>query len=231
MRPIRSALLPLVFLAAALGPAAAQNVCVHGADGAIVCGPVADRNGRQGGNPFDQPGVAQPIDPSPSIADRRPPGRRPYHEADRRAPPPRHAYRQPPPLPNEMSRRMPPREADRRPPLREADRRMPPPSREFDRRPPPRQALREDDRRYADRGPPPPRANRAPPPRYSEADRHQSERDRYREAMRVDRDRPPVDYDARLRELEREVRMLRERERYSVSQRPRTRGDRYSADD
>ena len=91
--------------------------------------------------------------------------------------------------------------------------------------------MREDDRRYADRGPPPSHANRAPPPRYSEADRHQSERDRYREAMRMERDRQPTDYDARLRELEREVRMLREREHYSISQRPRTRGDRYSADD
>jgi hypothetical protein len=231
MRPIRSALLPLVLLAAAIGPAAAQNVCVHGADGATVCGPVADRNDRQGSNPFDQPGVAQPINPSPSVVDRRPPARRAYHDAERRPPPPRHAYRQPPPPPNEMSRRMPPREADRRPPPREADRRMPPPSREFDRRPPPRQALREDDRRYADRGPPPPRTNRAPPPRYSEADRRQSERDRYRQAMRVERDRLPADYDARLRELEREIRMLRERERYSISQRPRTRGDRYSADD
>src|SRR5579862_6890385 len=98
MRPIQSALLPLIFLAAAIGPAAAQNVCVHGADGAIVCGPVADRNNRQSTNPFDQPGVAQPIDPSPSIADRKAPPRRAYHESDRRGPPPpRQAYRQSPP--------------------------------------------------------------------------------------------------------------------------------------
>jgi len=236
MRPIQSALVPLIFLAASIGPAAAQNVCVHGADGAVVCGPVADRNDKPSANPFDQPGVAQPINQPPPIAERKPLPRRAVHEAERHAPPPpRHAYRQPPP-PRELSRRLPPREADRRPPLREADRRLPPPSREFDRRPPSRQAAREDARRYAERNGLPPHADRGPPPRYSEAERHQSERDRYREAMRGERDRPPPGYEARLRELEREIRALRaerDQERYAVPQRlpRRTDRDHYSAND
>ncbi len=72
MRAIPSVLAPLVFLIASaslltvpVSVAAAQNVCVHAADGAIVCGPVADRGNNSTPNPFDRPGVAQPITPSP----------------------------------------------------------------------------------------------------------------------------------------------------------------------
>lgn len=41
MRHIGCVLASLVLLPWSLSVAAAENVCVHGADGAIVCGPVA----------------------------------------------------------------------------------------------------------------------------------------------------------------------------------------------
>ena len=216
MRPIQSVLLPLVFLTASVASVAAQNVCVHGADGAIVCGPVASTGGNGPGpgagpggggpNPWDKPAqnFRPPSDRPGQFVDRRTPLRRAVREAERHAPPPRHAYREPPP-------------------------------RDLERRPPPRHIAREDARRYSERDYrsfPPPQADRVRSARYP---------DRYpdMERRRYDEQRGqgmPIDprYEARLRELEREIRELRgERDRYALPPPPRApkRFDRYTAND
>jgi len=232
MRHMRSLLLSLLLLPCSIGAVAAQNVCVQAADGAIVCGPVAQRNNNATPNPFDQPaqgqqGIAQPASPLPPAAESKPLRRPPVREATRdvRPPPPKHVYRQPPP-----------RELDRRPP-------------------PPRRLAREDVRqRDAERDRPlPRRVERERPIRYSEAERRRHEINNERPLPRVDRNVVASRYDGRLRELEREVRALRadrevamrrtadrrppprelrrdERERYAVSQRAPRRAprDRYS---
>jgi hypothetical protein len=229
---MRSLLLSLVLLPCSIGAVAAQNVCVQAADGAIVCGPVAQRNNNAAPNPFDQPaqGIAQPNNPPPPAAESKPLRAPPVREATRdvRPPPPKHVYRQPPP-----------RELDRRPP-------------------PPRRLAREDVRRQeAERDRPPPRnVERGRPIRYSEAERRRHDVNNERPLPRVDRNVVASTYDNRLRELEREVHALRaereiamrrpadrrppprelrrdERDRYAVSQRPpprRTARDRYSDD-
>lgn len=204
MRHVCSALLSLVLLPCAVGFAAAQqNVCVHAADGAVVCGPVAQSQHRGSPSPFDQPGGAQPYNPygNPAGGDvmRRPPPRRAVREAEHEARSPRHAYREPPP-------------------------------REYTRRPPPQRVAREEMRRQqAERDlPPPPRgAERDRPPRYSEADRRGSPHSRDMGPRPDDRDVAMLRrYDERLQELEREVRVMREqrdmtlrRDPYVVSQR------------
>jgi len=232
MRHIRCVLVSLVLLPCSIGTVAAQNVCVHAADGAIVCGPVAQRNSSPTPSPFDQPpqgvtGVAQPSNPLPPAAELKPLHRPAVREATRgvRPPPAKHVYRQPPA-----------RELDRRPP-------------------PPRRIAREDVwRLQAERDHRPVRrVERERPIRYSEAERRRHEINRGRPLPRVDRDVVASRYDSRLRELEREVRALRsdrevamrrtadrrppprelrrdERERYAVSQRaPRKAArDRYS---
>ncbi len=232
MRHMRSLLLSLVLLPCSIGAVAAQNVCVQAADGAIVCGPVAQRNNTAAPNPFDQPaqgaqGIAQPGNPLPPATEpkslRRPPARQ--AERDVRPPPPKHVYRQPP-------------------------------ARELDRRPPPPRRLAHEDVRRRDAEhdrPPPRRVERERPIRYSEAERRRHEINHERPLPRVDRNVVASRYDSRLRELEREVRALRadrevamrrtadrrppprelrrdERERYAVSQRaPRKAArDRYS---
>ncbi len=204
MRHIRYVLVSLVLLPCSIATAAAENVCVQAADGAIVCGPVATQNtspstipaptpgpstsASPGKTPFDLPattfvpqGDAAPLPAGtrrPSLA--RPAREVARREATRNVPPPKHASRQRPP-------------------------------REFDRRPPPAgQIAREDVRRREAeqyRGPPP---DRGRPVRYSEADRRRHEINRERPMPRFDRGAaPPRQYEARLHELEREVRMLR----------------------
>jgi hypothetical protein len=207
MRHIRSVLLSLCLLTGSIGVAAAENVCVQAADGAIVCGPVAQgkNSPSPSPNPFDQPpqNYAPPAGAAPpSVAAHKPPPGRTIREAHRDTPPPRHVYRQPP-------------------------------SRDLDRHPP-RRIAREDVRRLqAERDHrPPPRAERERPIRYSDAGRRQFERDR--ERMPPPRVEMANRYDARLRDLEREVRALRaERERYALPQRAphRVARDRYSNDD
>ncbi len=207
MRHIPSVLLSLGLLTGSIGVAAAENVCVQAADGAIVCGPVAQGKNSPSlsTNPFDQPpqNFAPPAGAAPpSVAAHKPPPVRTVRETHRDASPPRHVYRQPPP-----------RDLDRRPPKRIA---------------------REDMRRLqAERDyRPPPHAERDRPVRYSDTERRRSERDR--ERMPPPRVEMASRYDARLRELEREVRALRvERERYALSQRAphRVARDRYSNDD
>ena len=218
MRHMRSLLLSLVLLPCSIGAGVAQNVCVQGADGAIVCGPVAQRNNNAAPNPFDQPAqnIAQPPNALPPAAEpkplRAPPMRQPARDV--RPPPTKNVFRQPPP-----------RELDRRPP-------------------PPRRLAREDVRRQeAERDRPPPRGvERERPIRYSEAERRRHEINNERPLQRVDRNVVASRYDSRLRELEREVHALRaereiamrrtaerrppprelrrdERERYAVSQR------------
>lgn len=231
MRHMRSLLLSLVLLPCSIGAVAAQNVCVQAADGAIVCGPVAQRNNNAAPNPFDQPaqgpqGIAQPSNPLPPAAEPKPLRGPPVRQATRdvRPLPPKHVYRQ-----------APPRELDRRPP-------------------PPRRLAREDVRRRdAERDRlPPRRVERERPIRYSEAERRRHDVNE-RPLPRVDRNVVASRYDSRLRELEREVHALRaeremamrrtaerrppprelrrdERERYAVSQRAPRRAarDRYS---
>lgn len=201
MRPIRCVLVSLIVLPWSFGVASAQNVCVHGADGAIVCGPVAQSTDTANPSPFDQPqpGLSQP----PMVA---PPAASPPPAA-----PPRVAERHPP-------RRIA-REDLRR---RYAERDMPPPRRVERDLPPPRNAARQL--------PPPRYAERGPPNRYSEATRGPPERLRERPLppdMMVRR------YEARLDELEREVRALRaERDRYAPPRPPRrVARDRYSDSD
>jgi len=214
MRPIQSVLLPLVLLVASAATAAAQNVCVHGADGGIVCGPVANAGGNGPGagpgggpNPWDKPAQNfRPSDRPGPFVERRPLPRRAVHEAGRR-PPPRQAYREPPP------------------------------SRDFERRPPPRQAGREDmRRRYSERDfrqpPPPPQTDRMRtaryPARYPDMQQRRYDDGPGRAGMIDPR------YEARLRELEREIRELRgERDRYALPPPPRAprHTDRYTAND
>ena len=222
MRHMRSLLLSLVLLPCSIGAVAAQNVCVQAADGAVVCGPVAQRNNNNAApNPFDQPaqgpqGIAPPSNPLPPAAESKP---------------------EPKPL------RGPP-VRDVRPPQVKSVYRQPP-AREFDRRPPPPRRLAREDvrRRDAERERPPPRrVERERPIRYSEAERRRHEPINERPLPRVDRNVVASRYDSRLREQEREVRALRaeremamrrtaerrppprelrrdERDRYAVSQR------------
>jgi hypothetical protein len=209
MRHIRPVLVSLGILSFSIGPAAAENVCVHAADGAIVCGPVTTQSASptpaptpsaspssgasanpsaspstsSSKNPFDLPAttfVPQGDAAPPPAAARKPALNRPPQMAKRHVAPPKHAYRQPPPH-------------------------------EFDRRPPPRQIARDEMlRREAARGHrPPPHYDRERPVRYSEAERRRHEINRERPMPRFDRDVPPRQYEARLRELEREIRMLR----------------------
>jgi hypothetical protein len=229
MRHIHPVLVSLGLLSFSLGPAAAQNVCVHAADGAIVCGPVAQEN-KSSANPFDQPqpGVAQPGLPSSPAAAPGPPPNRAVRDAPRDVRPPKQAYRQPPP-------------------------------RELDRRPPPsRRIAREDVRQLqAERDHRPPRRlNREPPMRFTDVERRRQDRPRERVVMRSDREVAPRQYESRLRELEREVHALRadreralrhvadrrppprelrrdERDRYALPQRPprKVARERYSNED
>ena len=154
-----------------------QNLCVHGADGAIVCGPVAERGGSSAPSPFDRPGVAQPVPLAPGIAEPPPARHRTVRSVERHMRAPKHVYHRP--HPRELERHPPRRIAhedarrwyhedarhlhtirDPRAPLRiegeppvhhsAAERR-----RESERAS--RRAEREyPARRYADRGPPPP---------------------------------------------------------------------------
>jgi hypothetical protein len=198
MSHIRPVLVSLGLLTFSMAPAVAQNVCVHAADGAIVCGPVAPEN-KQSASPFDQPqpSVAQPSIPSsPAATPPAPPPSRAVRDAHRDVRPPKQAYRQPPP-------------------------------REFDRRPPPpRRVAHEDARRLqAERDRRPPRhLDREPPMRFSDIARRPHDRPRERVVMRSDRDMAPRQYESRLRELEREVHALRaEREqalRHVADRRP-----------
>lgn len=215
MRHIPSVLLSLGLLTGSIGVAAAQNVCVQAADGAIVCGPVAQgkNSPSPSPNPFDQPpqNFAPPAGAAPpSVAAHKPPPVRAVREAHRDAPPPRRVYRQPPP--RDLGRR------------------------------PPKQIAREDLRRMqAERDHrPPPRAERERPIRYSDAERRRFDRNHDHPVMRADRDVTARQYDNRLRELEHEVRSLRaEREAslhrppYAVSQHAprRSARDRYSDED
>jgi hypothetical protein len=208
MRHIRPVLASLALLSFSIGPAAAENVCVHAADGAIVCGPVTSQSASPSAtpapgpsanpapspsssasatpskNPFDLPAttfVPQGDAAPPPAAARKPALSRAPHEAKRHVASPKQAYRQPPP-------------------------------REFDRRPPPRQIARDEMlRREAARGHrPPPHFDRERPIRYSEAERRRYEVNRERPMPHFDRGGPPPrQYEARLRELEREIRMLR----------------------
>jgi len=210
MRHIRPVLVSLGLLSFSITAAAAENVCVHAADGAIVCGPVTSQNANPSTNPTPGPSANPSPSPSPSSGPSASPSKNPFdlpattfvpqgdaapppatarrpslshapREAKRHVAPPKHVYRQPPP-------------------------------REFERRPPPRRIAREDMlRREAERGHrPPPRLDRERPVRYSEAERRRHEVNRERPMPRFDRDGPPPrPYEARLRELEREVRMLR----------------------
>jgi hypothetical protein len=200
MRHIHPVLVSLGLLSFSLAPAAAQqNVCVHAADGAIVCGPVTPENKPSTANPFDQPqpSVAQPSIPaSPAAAPPPPPPSRAVRQTHRDAPPPRHAYRQPP-------------------------------LREFDRRPaPPRRVAHEDARQLQAEGNhrPPRRLDREPPMRFTDIERRRYDRPQERVAMRSERDMPPRQYENRLRELEREIHALRaEREqamRHVADRRP-----------
>jgi hypothetical protein len=95
MRHVRSLLVSLALLPCSTALSTAHNVCVHAADGAIVCGPVAEVKATASPSPFDQPGVAQPIAPAP------PPPGAPAKTAQRSAPQaghlPKHVYRGPPP--------------------------------------------------------------------------------------------------------------------------------------
>ena len=75
----------------------AQNLCVHGADGAIVCGPPANRGVDAPPSPFDRPGGAKPIELAPSVAEPGPMPRRAARRVERHVGPARHVYRPPPP--------------------------------------------------------------------------------------------------------------------------------------
>lgn len=188
MHRVHPVLVSLVLLTFWIGAAAAQNgnVCVHAADGAIVCGPVAQNN-KPDPSPFDQPQQAiappgNPVAPTAALpaAEPRPLRRPPVREATRAVRPPKHVYRQPPP-------------------------------REFDRHPPPPRRIAREDvrRREAERDHrPPPRVERERPVRLSEADRRRIDRNRERPPMHIDREMAARQYDNRLRELEREVRAL-----------------------
>jgi hypothetical protein len=194
MRHVSSGLVSLILVGFSIGAAAAQNVCVRAADGAVVCGPVTQdgaQSGAQGDkpnpNPFDQP--PQPIAPPPTPAL-----------------PPAAAFTVPNLAARQGERQRLARPATPARPAQVAHRPLPP--RELERRPV-RPAARDDLRRQAERGrmPPPRGAERGPPPRYAEIDRR-----------RFDRPPPPQQrgerdmarrYDARVRELERELNALR----------------------
>ncbi len=212
MRAIPSVLAPLVFLitsvsflTAPVSVAAAQNVCVHAADGAIVCGPVANRGNNSTPNPFDRPGVAQPITPSPPAVEPKPVQGRTARESERNVRPPKHVYR--PALPRELERhpqrritreaaqrlhaerdRRPPSLVEREPPAHysAADLRR----HERERERALTRAKREHTaRRYADRGPPtPPRIYRERPVHFADLERRMRELERELRALRVDRD-------------------------------------------
>ena len=203
MRALPSALALFVSLTATLSVAAAQNVCVHSADGAIVCGPVANR-GASAPSPFDRPGGARPITLSSTAAVPEPAQRRAAHEARRHVPPPRYRYRLTPP--RELERRAPRQIAgeDARRPYVEHDR-QPPPG--FEREPPARhsaadwrryeseresastRARRERaTRRYDDRDPPPPsHVRREQPDQFADLERRTREVERELQALRAER--------------------------------------------
>jgi len=165
--------------------AAEQKACVRRADGAVICGAVANLGNNSAPNPFDGPVVTQPFAPPPPVAARKPV--RIIHQTERRPPPPsKHASRQPAVPPPQIDRHPPPREAEKRPPLRH---------------------VASIDLRHVDRRPPPPRFDRDASPRFSEPDRRRAEGDRQRIALRAP---PPPGYEARLRKLEREIHALRD---------------------
>jgi hypothetical protein len=188
---------PVSAAAAPKSVVVAQNLCVHGADGAIVCGPVAKRGNDP--SPFDRPGVAQPVPLAPMIAEPPPAPRRAARRVERHVGPAKHVYR---PLHSRELEGHPPRRIarehtrhlptvrDPRSPLR-LEREPPVPHRMADwRRRESERALRHAERehavrRYADRGPPP--------------------------APRLDREQAVqfADLERRTRALEQEIRVLR----------------------
>lgn len=220
MRHVSSGLVSLILISCSIGAAAAQNVCVRAADGAVVCGPVAQDGGQGSGqgadkpslNPFDQPSqpIAQP--PAPAIA---PTANTVPNLAARQGERQRLARPAPLARPAQLAHRPPSRELERRPVRgatredlrRQAGRGRLPPPRELER-PPARRLAREDvHRRQGERDAlPPRRADRAPPSRYAEIDRRRY--DRPPPPPRAERDIARR-YDLRLRELEREVNALR----------------------
>src|SRR4051812_44426414 len=147
MRHITSGLVSLILIGCSIGAAAAENVCVRAADGAVVCGPVAPdgaQSGVQSGdkpnvNPFDQPAqpMAQPSAPAPPpAAAARPAPNLTVPEAARRLARPALAR------PAQLTHRAPTRELEKRPvrraaredPRRQDGRdRLPPPSRRAER--------------------------------------------------------------------------------------------------
>ena len=195
----------------------AQNLCVHGADGAIVCGPVAKRGNEP--SPFDRPGVAQPVPLGPTVAEPPPEHHRTARRVERHVRAPKHVYHRP--YPRELERHPPRRIAredarrwyhedarhlrtirDPRSPLRIE--REPPAHysvvnrrhRESER------ALRRAEReypahRYADRGPPP------MPPRYREQAVQFAELERRTRALEQEVQVLRAERDAALRHVER----------------------------
>lgn len=177
----------------------AQNLCVHGADGAIVCGPVAKRGNEP--SPFDRPGVAQPVPLAPSVAEPPPVQRRTARRVERHVRSARHVYH--PPYSRELERHPPRRiaheEARRWHTLRD---RQPPPR--IEREPPMHYSTadwrrRESERawtrakrehvvsRYADRGPPP-RLYREQAVEFAELERRTRALEQEVQVLRAERD-------------------------------------------
>ena len=199
MRHIHSALLSLGLLSCSVGVVAAQNVCVRAADGAIVCGPVTERNFSPSQNPFDQPprpNFTEPTERASPAPEPGPLSQPTVRDANRDIRPPQSAYRA-----------LPPRTLDE---------------------PPPRQTAREDARQnHSMRDHRPPRSvDRERPVHYSNAERRRYEERREVTPQHIDRNIDMRQYDRRLRELEREVRLLRA-SRYEAARRDDNRRTHY----